>query len=112
MTTKPTLTIAALAELDGAAASSPFTFGIKNHVVTFPDPLDLDAVETEQFMRDVEGLSYPMEIFKRWLSDEDYAVIVASHLTGRQAAVLMQQVRKHYEAFIGDAGEGAPSSAA
>lgn len=112
MTTKPTLTIAALTELDGAAASSPFTFGIKNHVVTFPDPLDLDAVETERFMRDVEGMQYPMEIFKRWLSAEDYAVIVSAHLSGRQAVVLMREVRKHYEAFIGDAGEGAPSSTA
>lgn len=112
MTTKPTLTIAALTELDGAAASSPFTFGINNHVVTFPDPLDLDAVETERFMRDVEGLEYPMEILKRWLSDEDYAVIVAARLTGRQAVVLMREAQKHYKAFLGGAGEGAPSSAA
>ena len=37
----PTLTLTALNDLDGAAEVTPFTFGIKSRVVTFPDPLGL-----------------------------------------------------------------------
>ncbi len=112
MATKPTLTLAALDKLDGAAASEPFTFGIKNKVITFPDPFDMDATETETFMEDVQKLTTPMAIFKRWLSQDDFKVLVDSHLTGRQATVLLREANRHYEAILGDTGKEQSSTTA
>ena len=91
MATKPTLTLAALKKLDGAADPAPFTFGVANRVVSFPDPLSLSAA------------------LRRWVSEEDYAHLTA-HLTARQATVLLREIGAHYRAFFGDAGEG-PASA-
>lgn len=112
MTTKPSLTLSALDKLDGAAAVEEFTFGLKNKVITFPDPFNLDAEETERFLLDMSKLQSPMAVFKRWLSDEDYQVLVDAHLTGRQAAVLLKAANRHYEALLGDQGEGLPSATA
>lgn len=112
MATKPTLTLAALDKLDGAAAVEPFTFGIKNKVITFPDPFDMDATETEAFMEDIQGLTTPMAIFKRWLSPGDFEVIVDSHLTGRQATVLLREANRHYEALLGGQGKEQSSTTA
>ncbi|WP_172121315.1 hypothetical protein [Actinomyces faecalis] len=113
MTTSPTtpdLTLAALNDLDGAAAPGPFTFGIGSKVVTFPDPMDLPAEETERFLTDMQSLSWPMEVFRRWLSDEDYQLLVDQRLTGRQAVLLLRQANRHYEAGMGSLGKGEPSS--
>ena len=111
-TATPTLTLAALDKLDGAAAVEPFTFGIRNKVVSFPDPFALDAEETEVFMEDIQKLTTPMTIFRRWLSEEDYQVIVDSHLTGRQAAVLLREANRHYEAILGGMGKERSSTTA
>lgn len=109
---KPTLTLAALKTLDGAAAVEEFTFGIRNRVIRFPDPLSLDAEETERFMADMQDLSSPMTVMKRWLSEEDYQTLLDAHLTGRQAIVLLREANRHYEALLGDQGEGRSSGTA
>lgn len=105
----PTLTIDALSRLDGAATPEPFVLGVASKRIVFPDPLAMDATETERFMRDIESMRWPMEVFRRWLTPEDYQVLIDAHLTGRQAALLMRKASRHYQEFYGDQGEGTAS---
>lgn len=109
MAATPTLTLAALKKLDGAADPAPFTFGVANRVVSFPDPLSLSVEEAERFMTDMEQTTSLSAALRRWVSEEDYAHLTA-HLTARQATVLLREIGAHYRAFFGDAGEG-PASA-
>lgn len=111
MPSKPTMTLASLSKLDGAAAPEPFTLGIAGRVVTFPDPLGMSIDETERFMAGVEGADSLSAVFKEWLSGDDYAV-VAKHLTARQAGILMRKVQEHYGTFLGSPGEGPASTTA
>lgn len=105
MAATPTLTLAALKKLDGAADPAPFTFGVASRVVSFPDPLGLSVEEAERFMADMEQTASLSAALRCWVSEEDYA-----HLTARQATVLLREIGAHYRAFFGDAGEG-PASA-
>ena len=108
--TKPTLTLASLEKLDAAAEPTPFTFGIENRLISFPDPLALSVEESEAFMADLEGTRSLSGTLRRWLPEEDAELL--RRLTARQGAVLMRAVNKHYAAFLGDAGEGTASGTA
>ena len=101
----PDLTLAALDKLDGAAAAAPFRFGLKNKLITFPDPMELDALETEKFLQDMQSISAPMAALHRWLSETDYQAIVDAHLTGRQVMLLLREANKHYERALGEPGK-------
>lgn len=105
----PTLTLASLDRIDGAASPSPFVFGIGSRRVVFPDPMGLSPVECERFMRDLaetESLSGPL---RRWLQPDD-AELLLTRLTARQTVVLLKQATAHYQAFLGAPGEGAASN--
>ena len=107
----PTLTLTALNDLDGAAEVTPFTFGIKNRVVTFPDPLGLSPEAGEDLLQDLSGGKRATEVINKWLSEED-AAIVTKHLTLRQMLLLLRQASRHYEASLGSLGEGRASTTA
>lgn len=107
----PTLTLAALNKLDGAAEATPFTFGIGDKIVTFPDPLGLSPAEGEALLVDLSGGKRATEIIKNWLSEED-AEIVLKRLNLRQMVLLIKAASEHYEASLGNAGEGRASTAA
>ena len=107
----PTLTLAALNNLDGAAAATPFTFGLNNHVVTFPDPLGLSPEAGEDLLQDLSGGKRATEVISKWLSEED-AAFVTKHLTLRQMLLLLRQASTHYEASLGSLGEGRASTTA
>ncbi len=109
--TRPTLTLASLERLDGAAEPEPFTFGIESHLISFPDPLALSVEESEAFMADLEGTRSLSGTLRRWLPEED-AELLIRRLSARQGAVLMRAVNRHYTAFLGDAGEGTASGTA
>lgn len=107
-TVKPTLTLSALKDLDGAADPGPFVFGVASKRVVFPDPLSLGLEEAEQFMDDLDSERSLKGTLRRWLSEEDYA-LVTKNLTARQCAVLLKQVGEHYREFLGTSGEGIAS---
>ena len=107
----PTLTLTALNDLDGAAAATPFTFGLSNRVVTFPDPLGLSPEAGEDLLLDLGGGKRATEVINKWLSEED-AAFVTKHLTLRQMLLLLRQASTHYEASLGSLGEGRASTTA
>ena len=84
------------------------------HLYSFDQDPDAAAraEETERFMTDMQDLSSPMTVMKRWLSEEDYQTLLDAHLTGRQALVLLREANRHYEALLGDQGEGRSSGTA
>lgn len=107
----PTMTLSALNKLDGAAEATPFTFGIADKIITFPDPLGLSPAEGEALLGDLTGSKRATEIVRNWLSEED-AEIVLKRLTLRQMVLLIKAASSHYEASLGNAGEGDASTTA
>lgn len=107
----PTMTLLALNKLDGAAEATPFTFGIADKIITFPDPLGLSPAEGEALLGDLTGGKRATEIVRNWLSEED-AEIVLKRLTLRQMVLLIKAASSHYEASLGNAGEGDASTTA
>ena len=107
----PTLTLAGLNKLDGAAEATPFTFGLADKIIKFPDPLGLSPAEGEALLTDLTGGKRATEIIKSWLREED-AEIVLKRLTLRQMVILIKAASQHYEASLGSAGEGNASTAA
>lgn len=107
----PTLTLAALNKLDGAAEATPFTFGLADKIVTFPDPLGLSPAEGEALLVDLSGGKRATEIISKWLSEEDTAIVL-KHLTLRQMVLLLRAASEHYEASLGSLGEGHASTTA
>jgi hypothetical protein len=107
----PTLTLAGLNKLDGAAEATPFTFGLADKVIKFPDPLGLSPEEGEALLVDLTGGKRATEIIRNWLSAED-AEIVIKRLTLRQIVLLIKAASSHYEASLGNAGEGHASTTA
>ena len=107
----PTMTLSALNKLDGAAEATPFTFGIADKIITFPDPLGLSPAEGEALLGDLSGCKRASVIVRNWLSEED-AEIVLKRLTLRQMVLLIKAASSHYEASLGNAGEGDASTTA
>lgn len=107
----PTMTLAALNKLDGAAEATPFTFGLADKVIKFPDPLGLSPEEGEALLADLTGGKKATEIVRSWLSAED-AEIVVKRLSLRQLVLLIKAASSHYEASLGSAGEGNASTTA
>nr|DAO53869.1 MAG TPA: hypothetical protein [Caudoviricetes sp.] len=105
----PTLTLAGLNKLDGAAEATPFTFGLGDKIVTFPDPLGLSPAEGEALLVDLSGGKRATEIISKWLSAEDAALVI-KRLSLRQMLVLIRQANAHYEASLGSLGEGRAST--
>lgn len=111
MTDKITPT-ATLASLDVEATPEPYVFGLGSHLVRFPDPMDMDFEEADEFLSSVRSTGEARVIFKRWLSEEDYKVLADAHLKGRQAAALLRDVLRHYELLLGTQGEDNTSGTA
>lgn len=107
----PTLTLAGLNKLDGAAEAAPFTFGLADKIITFPDPLGLSPEEGEALLMDLTGGKKATEIIKNWLSEEDAAIVI-KRLTLRQMVLLIKAASDHYEASLGSKGEGNASTTA
>nr|DAW69847.1 MAG TPA: hypothetical protein [Caudoviricetes sp.] len=107
----PTLTLAALNKLDGAAEATPFTFGLAGKIVSFPDPLGLSPAEGEALLVALSGGKRATEIIGNWLSEED-AEVVLKNLTLRQMVLLIKAASSHYEASLGSVGEGSASTTA
>nr|DAU75171.1 MAG TPA: hypothetical protein [Caudoviricetes sp.] len=106
---QPTLTFNALSKLEKSAAPTPFTFGIGNKVIAFPDPLSLTPEAAEKFMAAMESSKAPTQMIRTWLTAED-ADLLLSKLNMRQLGILIRQASEHYQGMLGDAGEGSAST--
>ena len=98
----PTLTIGALQKEEAPEA---FTFGVNSKIVRFPDPMELDFEQTDDFIADLRSGKTSKDILSRWLSVEDYQVLVDAKVTGRQVSSLLKAVLEHYELIAGSQGE-------
>ncbi|NUP30348.1 MAG: hypothetical protein HOU01_01345 [Streptomycetaceae bacterium] len=108
---KPTIH-ATWAEIDKEAkelAPGPFVQALPgNKRITFPDPLEMDWIEVEQFLSDV--INRPnSESFKRWLSEADYQKLADTKPTLAQVMVLAKRVQQHYGAVAELMGESSAS---
>lgn len=96
--------------LDADAKVEPYVHATRGGKrITFPDPFEMEFEEAEEFMASLEGVK-SSEVLRRWLSDGEYDLLKDDHLTLRQMMVLTQKVQAHYEAWLGDQGNGGASA--
>ncbi|HET8536086.1 MAG TPA: hypothetical protein VFL73_02800 [Solirubrobacteraceae bacterium] len=111
MADKPTIH-STWAEIDKQASElspGPFVLTLPgNKRITFPDPLDMDWIEVEGFIRDI--VSAPnSESFKRWLSEEDYQKLADAKPSLKHVIVIARSVQEHYGAIADLLGESSAS---
>jgi hypothetical protein len=63
--------------------------------ITFPDPLEMDWQEIDEFISDVLN-SPTSEQFKKWLSAEDYDKLDSAGLQVKHILVISKKVAAHY----------------
>lgn len=95
-----------LASLDVEATREPYRFALPgNKIIAFPDPMDLDFIEAEEFVRALtSGEMTLAESFEKWLSEEDFQALKDARLTLRQVAALTQKVAAYYQDVFGEPG--------
>lgn len=77
--------------------------------VTFPDVYDMPLEDAEEFFDELargqaeNNLSRPL---KRWLSEKDYAALLAQYGTIRKLQPVVERVMAAYEKSWGTVGEG------
>lgn len=104
--TKKTATLS-LTDLSGAATAEPFRFDTEgNGVITFPDPKDMDWVDAEELMSLFDdGEAKPSDIFRAWLSDDDFAALQGCGLGFMSMVELVKHLQAHYSEVFGTSGE-------
>lgn len=94
-----------LASLDADAKPEPYILGVGNQLIKFPDPLELDFEESDEFLASMRTATDSSAFLRRWLSDEDYQALADAKPTGRQIQALVRRVLAHYELVMGEPGE-------
>lgn len=94
-----------LKDLETEAGQEPFRFALsRNRIITFPSPQEMAWDEAEEFMNAISGENTSIsEVFKQWLSEDDYKKLADEKLTLGQVTKLIQLVTKHYESVFGTA---------
>lgn len=101
---KPTIH-ASTSKLDQQGLPEPFVFVTgSGHRITFPDPLDMDFEQAEEFLEDLNGKKNS-EILPKWIGADDYEALKAERLSLRKLRTLLDMVVVHYQGALGDAGE-------
>ena len=100
-TIKPTFTFNELEKIEKSMTPEPFSFGIGHTVITFPDPMGLSTEEAEKFLS--------VAVMRRWLPEKDAEMLI-SKLSFRKLTLLLRQASAHYNAAMGDMGEGGAST--
>jgi hypothetical protein len=84
-----------------------FTVALSNNkVISFPNPGEMPFDEAEEFMQGAEGGQRSTDVLKRWLSEEDYALLMAEKPSLLVMMALMDKVSSHYEAIFGSGPKG------
>lgn len=111
MTDKVTIN-SSWADLDKAAKEiqpGPFVQGLPgNKRITFPDPMSMDWIEVEDFLKAVID-SPNSESFKRFLSAEDYQKLTDASPSLAHILEMSKRVWKHYNSIKDALGELAAS---
>lgn len=108
-TIKPTFTFNELEKIEKSMTPEPFSFGIGHTVITFPDPMGLSTEEAEKFLSDMVESRSPVAVMRRWLPEKDAEMLI-SKLSFRKLTLLLRQASAHYNAAMGDMGEGGAST--
>lgn len=97
---------ASAAKLDQQGTPEAFVYMTKaGHRITWPDPLDMDFEDAEEFLDDLNG-KRNSEVLPKWIGDDDYAALKADHLSLKKLRALLDMVVSHYQGVLGDEGEG------
>ncbi len=84
----------------------PASFMTSEGRITFPDPMTMDAFESDDLLSFVVGNSSDSRAaLKRWLSDEDFAKVEKEKMTRRALGDLMGKVQAYYSDVFGAPGE-------
>ena len=95
---------ASLANLEVETSQEPFTFDLGSKVIEFPAPTDMGWDEAEEFMNTLSGENPNFrDIFRTWLTDEDYEALSDANLTLGQTVALVKLATEHYAAIFGTA---------
>ena len=95
---------ASLADLEVEASQEPFTFDLGSKVIEFPAPTNMSWDEAEEFMNTLSGENPNFrDIFKTWLTDEDYEALSNANLSLGQTVALVKLATEHYAAIFGTA---------
>lgn len=93
--------------------AEPFIYATKTGKrITFPDIGAMEAEAADEMMHDLEATSGTMggmAFVQKWLPKGDYEALRKDKLTVNQLAQLVGMVMRHYQAAVGDAGEGSAS---
>lgn len=99
-----------LSKLDVDIAE-PYVLALSgNKRVTFPSPMEMNALEADEFMAALNTPGRINDFFKMWLSEDDYDKLRAEKgfTLGRMRKV-MDRINNHYEGVFGDMGEDTAS---
>lgn len=95
--------------LDTGDKPVPYVYKTRENArVVFPDLLDLEWEEGEEFLAELENASNG-QVLRKWLSADDLAALKEEKLTVRQLDKLLDLVRDHYSATQGSSGEDSAS---
>lgn len=95
---------ASLADLEVETSQESFTFDLGSKVIEFPAPTGMGWDEAEEFMNTLSGENPNFrDIFKTWLTDEDYEALSNANLSLGQTVALVKLATDHYAAIFGTA---------
>lgn len=98
-----------LASLEAEAIRpGPYVIGTAEGRISFPDPGEMDWEKGEEWILDL-GVKKDSDLFKKWLTADDFAKLQRSGLTLSGKVVLVNRLQKHYGPVFGAVGEGQPS---
>lgn len=101
---------ATLSDLDSAAKAGAFVQALNGGKrITFPDPGEMEWTAAEEFIQDIQGAASTKVMVEKWLSPADLKKLMEAKLNLYQMQELGRRIGNHYEALLGDQGNGTGS---
>lgn len=72
--------------------------------VVFPDPGKMDWLEAEELLADF-ARKPDSKILKKWVSAEDFEILLAEKWTLREKNAVLRDIFEHYQDIFGTPGE-------
>lgn len=95
-----------LSRLKKVETKGPYPYVCRNgkDKILFPDPAEMDWLEAEEFIRDFRTKDESVWM-KKWLSEEDFDLMLGEKLKGKELAAILMEMVEHYQGQMGDQGE-------